>query len=437
MKRLFFIFLLLTAPFMGYSQLNSTVLGSITGTVMDKSLQQPIPYATVTIKTTSGELVTGTISTENGTFSIEKIPYDTYILVVQFMGYKSLKKEILISAEDKKVDLGTIYLEPSVAELEDVVVTAERTTIEQLIDRKVVHVGKDLSTSGASAAEIMNKIPSVRVDMDGNISLRGDGNVRVLVDGKPTNIDAATLLKQIPSSSIEKIELITNPSAKYSPEGMSGIINIVLKKNSRLGFNGVVTGSATLKEHIESDASLNMNYRTGKFNFYTNLGINYGEEEKLGFLNEINGPAEDLTILPIERGQLVKVGVDYYLNDKNVISFYTNQNFIDQELTLITRVTYPENPMQNYTQNIFAGADGLSSTYNFNAKHDFEKEGHNLEFELDYNIYDNDELSEYNFSGNPALESYEDVDNSQRENFIANLDYVNPLTENSKLELGA
>lgn len=434
MKYLFFI--LFISSTITYGQLKSSALGTISGTVMDKNLEQPIPYATISIKTSSGKVITGTISNENGEFVIKKIPYNSYTLVIQFMGYFPFSKEIIISAKHKRIDMGTILLKTNVAQLEGVVIQAERTTIEQLIDRKVVHVGKDLSSSGSSAAEIMNKIPSVRVDMDGNISLRGDDNVRVLVDGKPTNIDAATLLKQIPASSIEKIELITNPSAKYSPEGMSGIINIVLKKSAKLGFNGTVTGGITLAEHIESNASLNMNYRTGKFNFYTNLGINYDDSEKIGFLKEIDGPGENLKIRSEERGQLVKVGVDYYLNDNNVISLYTNQNFINEDFALLTQVTYPENPTQNYNQNLFAGIDGLSSTYNFNMKLDFKKEGHSLELELDYNNYDNDEISEYNFSGNPSLQSYKDIDNNQRSNFIANLDYVNPLSEHTKLELG-
>lgn len=434
MKYLFLI--LFTTSTIGYGQLNSEALGSISGKVMDKNLQQPIPYASISLKTATGEVVTGTISNDQGEFEIEKIPYNIYTLVIQYMGYASFSKEVVVSAEEKAIVMESIYLITNVSELEGVVVQAERTTIEQLIDRKVVHVGKDLSSSGSSAAEIMNKIPSVRVDMDGNISLRGDGNVRVLVDGKPTNIDAATLLKQIPASSIEKIELITNPSAKYSPEGMSGMINIVLKKNSNLGFNGTLTGGVTMAEHIKSDASLNMNYRSGKFNFYTNLGVNAGESEKLGFINEVGGPAEDLHILSEEQGQLVKIGVDYYLNDRNVISLYTNQNFINEDLTLLTRVTYPETSEQNYEQDLFAGEDGLSSTYNFNFKHDFEKEGRALELEMDYNGYDNDEFSEYIFSGNPELQSYADTDHNQRSNYIANLDYVDPLSEHTKLELG-
>lgn len=437
MKRTIVLLLLTVVPLLSFGQLSGKKMGKVSGEIMDKTRQEPIPYATVVIKNMKGETVTGTISSEKGKFSIDKIPFDTYRVVIQFMGYKKFEKQIEVSLTHRKVNLGTILLIPSMAKLSEVVVTAERTTVEQLIDRKVVTVGKDLSSSGASAAEIMNKIPSVRVDIDGNLYLRGDGNVRVLVDGRPTNVPVSTLLKQIPASSIAKIELITNPSAKYSPEGMSGIINIILKKNAKMGFNGLLSGSVTLKEHMETDAALNLNYRTGKFNFYTNLGVNYGKDEKLGFLNEINGPGEDLTILSKESGELVKFGVDFYLDDNNVISVYTNQNFIDEETNLITKVTFPQQPADDYTQKTLAGTDGLSSTYNLNAKHDFSKKGHSIELEIDYNKYDNDGDSDYLFEGNPSLDSYQDFNQTGRTNLIASLDYVNPLSEHIDLELGA
>ncbi len=152
----------------------------------------------------------------------------------------------------------------------------KRSTIEQKIDRKVITVGKDLTTAGASASDIMNNIPSVNVDQDGKLSLRGNENVRVLIDGRPTNIDPAQLLKQIPSTSIKKIELITNPSAKYNPEGMSGIINIILHKNANTGFNGSFSGGITFGETAKYNQSLDMNYKVGKVNFFGNGGRNFG-----------------------------------------------------------------------------------------------------------------------------------------------------------------
>ena len=246
MKQLFLVFALITAPLFGSTDPDPSVLGTVTGTVLDREFNQPIPYATISVSNPAGEVVTGTVSSEEGTFSLEKLPEGKYTYNVQNMGYATFTQEVEISSARQKIELGIVYLDASVAELDDVNIVAEVSTIEQRIDRKVVNVGKDLTTAGASAADIMNNIPSVSVDQDGNVALRGNPNVRILIDGKPSNMDAATVLKTIPSTSIKQIELITNPSAKYNPEGMSGIINIILHKNSNMGFNGDLSGGLTI-----------------------------------------------------------------------------------------------------------------------------------------------------------------------------------------------
>ena len=201
--------------------------GSISGKVIDKNSKLPIPYVNVSVKL-EGKLITGGITQDNGSFTIKNLELKEYTVEFQFMGYK---KQI-VSANlltNKNVNLNIISIEEDAIQLEGVEIVKEKSTYEQKIDRKIINVGKDLISAGATAGEILNNIPSVSVDAQTNaISLRGNENVRVLIDGKPTNIDPAQLLKQIPSASIKQIELITNPSAKYNPEGMSGIINIVL-----------------------------------------------------------------------------------------------------------------------------------------------------------------------------------------------------------------
>ncbi|CAM4289407.1 carboxypeptidase-like regulatory domain-containing protein [Gillisia hiemivivida] len=187
-----------------------------------------------------GNLVSGSIPREDGSFNITDIPAGKYNFQAQFIGYKTFSREIEISRNNNTLTIGTIFLETDISMLDDVNIVAERSTIEQRIDRKVINVGKDLTTAGASAADIMGNLPTLTVDQDGNIAVLGNDNVRILVDGKPTNIPAARLLKQIPSSSIKSIELITNPSVKYNPEGMSGIINIVLHKTPTLGSMAIL-----------------------------------------------------------------------------------------------------------------------------------------------------------------------------------------------------
>lgn len=439
MKSLFLILVLFSATLMGSAATDPAILGSVTGTVMDDDLHEPIPYATITVKNESGEIVTGTVSRVDGSFILEKLQAGKYLFEIQFMGYKTYSEDVIISAKKKEFNLGEIYLKAEAALLDDVEIVAERSTIEQRIDRKVVNVGKDLTTTGATASEIMNNIPSVSVDQDGNIALRGNQNVKVLIDGKPTNMDVATLLKQIPSTSIKQIELITNPSAKHDPEGMSGIINIILHKNSNLGFNGNVTTGITIAENLSSTGSLNMNYRKGKFNFYTNLGVNDRNNNLDGYIKNLTTGVTEYPDLEFgNTGYLAKTGVDFYLNEKNVLSFYTNQNLSLEEFDGDFNLVYPAQPSLSYTQVTDSDEENLSSTYNFDFKHDFKKEGHNLELEVDLNRYTNDEDTSFEFVGeNPPSEDFSDRLDKERYTTLINLDYVNPLSETMKLELGA
>jgi hypothetical protein len=254
-------------------------IGTITGKVIDKTLQQPVAYAAIVIKKSEdNSTVTGGITQEDGSFEIEKLPEGSFIFEVQFIGYRTYTQKITINKSNRKLELGLITLEEEVQELSGVEVVAERTTIEQKIDRKVINVGKDLTTAGATASDIMNNIPSVNVDAQtGELTLRGNSNVRVMVDGKLSNVPVAQLLRQIPSTSIKSIELINNPSVKYNPEGMSGIINIVLHKNANIGFNGNINTGLTVGIEAKFNNSIDLNYRNGKINLYGNYGTNIGK----------------------------------------------------------------------------------------------------------------------------------------------------------------
>ncbi|HSM62298.1 MAG TPA: TonB-dependent receptor, partial [Gillisia sp.] len=416
-----------------------SVLGQISGTVIDKDLGDPIPYATVLINDSEGKLVSGNSSLDDGSFIIKDIPEGTYTLQVQFIGYKTYSKSIDINSGNKLVNIGSIPLEADIASLEDVTIIAERSTIEQKIDRKVINIGKDLTTSGASASDIMGNLPTLTVDQDGNIAMRGNDNVRILVDGKPTSIPAAQLLKQIPSTSIKSVELITNPSAKYNPEGMSGIINIILHKNSNLGFNGNLNTGITFAKDTRLNGSVDMNYRTGKFNFFANVGGNTGKRRMRGriFSPDIN-LEENIDFVNDNNSYLYKVGVDFYLNEKNTFSFYTNQNNSMGEPNAVISLNYFDDPASNISQSFFLDNEGMSSTYNFDYKREFEKEGHNIELEFNYNENDNTELAVFDFvGGGTNFVSYRDDVTDENSNTTVNLDYINPLNEKTKLELGA
>ncbi|MEM7381313.1 MAG: TonB-dependent receptor [Bacteroidota bacterium] len=414
-------------------------IGSVTGKVIDKTLQQPVAYAAIVIKSTEdNSTVTGGITTEDGSFEVKKIPEGNFIFEVQFIGFKTYSRQIQISKSDRKLDLGVITLEEEAEELSGVDVVAERTTIEQKIDRKVINVGKDLTTAGATASDIMNNIPSVNVDSQtGDLTLRGNSNVRVMVDGKLSNVPVAQLLRQIPSTSIKSIELITNPSAKYNPEGMSGIINIVLHKNANIGFNGNISTGLTVDIEAKFNSTIDLNYRNGKVNLYGNYGNNVGKYVNNGHIFRADeNSLQNFGFLDNNQSHLVKVGIDFYLNEKNTISFFTNQNLYNGTTTGETRVTYNNDMARNTDQLFRSDQDNSSQQYNFDYKLEFKKEGHNIELEIDHNRFENDEDADFRSTGATLFPDYMDFVDTRRDQTFINLDYVNPLDSISKLEAG-
>lgn len=414
--------------------------GSINGKIIDKTTKEPMPYVNIVVKE-SNKTVTGGITSEKGTFAIKNLEFKNYAVEIQFIGYKTILKNVILSQENSSIDLKTIALEVNAIELKGVEIIREKSTIEQKIDRKIINVGKDLVAAGATAGEIMNNIPSVSIDPQTNeISLRGNDNVKILIDGKPTNIEASQLLKQIPSSSIKQIELITNPSAKYNPEGMSGMINIVLNKNTKVGFNGNISNGITIGITPKMNSSFDLNYRSGKFNFFTNYGFNHGINATRGQINNNDIGRENIQKVDLRNkstSHLVKLGFDYYINDTNTFSFYTNQNFYKANVKSDVRVDFISNI--DILQRFNNLEDNHSQTYNFDYKHKFKKEGHNIELEVNYNENKEPEFAVFtttNLDTNSLVSSDINDINNFGENSIINLDYVNPLTETIKLELG-
>lgn len=428
-----------------YAQMSKSYLpkpGSITGKVIDQGTKEPLPYVNIVVKDAANKLITGGITNDAGTFKISNLPLGKSIVEIQFIGYKTINRPINIARQNKKINLGTIELAEDSSVLEEVEVRAETSSVTQKVDRKVINVGKDLTSAGATASELLNNVQSVSVDsQSGNISLRGNENVRVLVDGKPTNIPAAQLLKQLPSSAIKSVELITNPSAKYNPEGMSGIINIILNKNANMGFNGSLNTGVEAGHYVRYNASTNMNYKTGKVNFFMNYGFNGGDRYNFGFVNRPGSSFQDFVFKNDNESHLVKFGADIYLDDKNTISLYTTQNWFN---SLATGRTLIKDTSGTITSNAPNSQDSESKNqvYNFNYKHDFDKDGHNIEFEATYsrnkapNFLRNQDLTLASTDRDYKLLNYFNDINNDGKNLLLNLDYTNPISENGKLELG-
>ncbi|MFK7049018.1 TonB-dependent Receptor Plug Domain protein [Flavobacterium columnare] len=421
-----------------YNSLYSNTTGSLTGKVIDKKNNSPLPYVSITVKS-EGKTISGAITKDNGAFSISSLPLKNLVIEVVFMGYKKYVNTVTLTSENKNINLKNIVLEDESKQLNEVSITKEKSSVEQKIDRKVITIGKDLQTAGATAAELMNNIPTVSVDVQNNtVSLRGNENVRIFIDGKPSNLSAAQALQQIPSTAIKQVELITNPSAKYNPEGMSGIINIVLNKNSNLGFNGNITTAVNFGITPKFNGSIDLNYRFNKFNFYTNYSLNHGKNTNHGLIkwNKYDSTKDydlNFDIVHFRKNNFSKIGTDFYINDKNTLSFYTIQNFDNPTIEFKNGIHYLDSNLKDLQ---IQEASGLNKnqTYNLAYKHLFDNENRTLDIELSYNTNDEPENSIFK-DRNYTIKSTNTIQ-KKGSNFIGNIDFVNPINETSKIELG-
>ena len=321
--------------------------GKVSGKVVDSKSNAPIEYATIAILHTSdSSLVSGSVSSSNGSFAIDKVPYGRYLVRVSFMGYATYyyPQPVVLSASKPSAALGKILLAPNATMMDVVEVSAERSMVEYQLDKRVINVDKNIVTGGGTATDVLENVPSVAIDNDGNVTLRGSSNVKVLINGRPYELlgnDLETLLEQIPASTVENVEVITNPSAKYDPEGMSGIINLKLKERTAgaLGLNGVASLNlgtplaflgpsypAELPAVIPTSmASVNLNYTTEKYNlFFTADGgmRSHGHRGNSNIERLRNGsPWSHDTINQYSVGSnrmgSVKVGGEYYFNKYN------------------------------------------------------------------------------------------------------------------------
>ena len=442
MKRILFLSLVLLLWTSFAKAHPSLKLGVVKGTVLDAQTEQPLAYVSIVITDQDKRILTGSISDDQGHFSIDNIPEGFIYVEVTFIGYALWTKKIEISSKKQKIDLGKVYLSEDFAELDEVVVVAETSSVVQKIDRKVINVGKDLTTAGATASELLNNVQSVSVDSQtGNISLRGNENVRILIDGRPSNVSAAVLLQQIPSTAIKNVELITNPSAKYNPEGMSGIINIVLHKKTKAGFNATSTNGIAHGKNTRYNSAVDLNYKRNKINLFSNYGYNGGKRQNNGNIYRADGGLrQKADNLKNRSNHLLKLGLDYSPNKKQVFSFTTLQNRTKTNTWATSLLT------DRQLDNAVVGDAPLdrvqennSQTYILAFVHDFDTKGENLTFDLNFSEADNLEMAHFQELVDPANlnANYRDTIQVTNRNQRYQVDYVLPFSENSKLELGS
>jgi outer membrane receptor protein involved in Fe transport len=308
--------------------------GVIRGKVIDKDTRVPLPYTNIVLNNLrDSSFVMGTIATDDGGFILEKVPYGMFYLEVKFIGYeKTIIPDIAISALSKQKNLGSIMIAEASRQLDEVTITGQRSSVEYRLDKKVVHVGENINAMGGSAAQALINIPSITVDIDGNVSLRGSSNFTVLIDGKPSPLEGSDALRQIPASAVENIEIITNPSAKYDPDGLSGIINIVTKKSALDGISGIINASFGTGDKYRGDFLVN--YKDDKLSAF--VGADYTNETRAGEINvsqmtSLNDTASYIDHFgdgPFTRkGYTLKGGIGYKLNEKNTISLEGNYGY--------------------------------------------------------------------------------------------------------------
>ena len=309
----------------------------VTGMVVDAGTQKGIPFASVVlIRLQDSTITSGQLADENGGFVLTEIPMGRYTLQVNFMGYEShVSGMFALNPKAGLVkDFGEIVLQPKITALDEAVIVEQTSSLEMLIDRRVFRVGNDLSAAGGTASELLVNVPSVTVDIDGNVSLRGSSQVQILIDGRPSGLSGASqnaFLEQIPASSIDRVEVITNPSAKYDPDGMAGILNIILKKNKLQGFHGqaqVTPGSGD-----NHNASLSLNYKGEHFSVFSSGSWNYRDQFREGeTYRELTGLDSSSQTDQIRDGSRIRtslsgrVGMEWYPSKSEVVSWNVNLN---------------------------------------------------------------------------------------------------------------
>ncbi len=462
MKHIFFIFLILQTSFLlsqerhthsGNLKAGMPINGTIKGTVTDINTKKPVIFANAVLYSKKdSSLVSGVISNEKSFFELTNVKYGRYFLEVDFIGYyKKTIDNIIINPKSRNINVGEVFLKQSLENIEGVEVTAEQDFIEYKIDRKVINISKSINSTGGTLVDVLENTPSVQVDIDGNVTMRGSSNFMVLIDGKPSVLDANDILQQIPASSVENIEIITNPSVKFDPDGTTGIINVIMKKGKKTGLTGIVNVSIGTGNKYSTDFLLN--YRTKKFNYF--IGANYGDRTytfsgkslRKTVLNDTINFLNSESIRSHQRKYYsIKGGMDFYINKKNTVSLSAKYGFFGFGMGTDFNINEYSNP---YTSNLYFhntgryDVDGGFYSVSFDYTHKFNKKGHEIFTSAQYSDRNGGIIN--NIKENNTTENYIDILSSIQSRTFQNrakkiirlkLDYTFPITNKIKFEAG-
>ena len=416
---------------------------SLSGKVIDQETQQPLEYATITLKNARfPDRLQGGITNEEGVFNFEIFP-GRYTVTTEYISFEKDIKEGVVLRESK--DLGTIALGLEVNSLNEVELVAERTEVEIRLDKRVYNVGKDITVSGGSVSDVMDNIPSVSVDVEGNISLRGNNNVRILINGKPSGLvglSGPDALRQLPAESIERVEVITSPSARYEAAGTAGILNIILKREELAGFNGSFILNGGTPTSYGGSASLN--WRNKKLNVFTTTSYNNGNSLGGGVFNSEYFNGDQASTFTNETRDynrnrerfFINLGAEYYFDDNTsltVSAFTRTSNNGSNNTTIIKDVDLNGNILNRLGRYQDETEEDNSGQFTANFTKKFNDKGHELiiEFQSEESSEDESDFAD-NTNVFDQTSSTEEKQNRQ----LLQLDYVYPIDENTQFEAG-
>ncbi|MFZ0456671.1 MAG: outer membrane beta-barrel family protein [Ignavibacteriaceae bacterium] len=421
--------------------------GKISGRVFDKDSKSPVEYANIIVfRSKDSVQVTGGVTSSDGNFSLTKIPVGEFYVDIQFIGYEKKRiKNVLISSAKRNVDLGNIFIKSSAVNLGNVVVQGERNPVSYQIDRRVIDVSKMPTSISGNAADVLENVPSVSVDIDGNVSLRGSSSFTVLIDGRPSVMDAQDALQQIPASSIESIEIITNPSAKYDPEGSAGIINIKLKKEKNLGLSGIANANAGANDKYGGDFLFE--YKTPAYNY--NFGVDYNrrfspgtglDQKEFNVGNDISHLNSDGSR---QWGRIsfgLRGGIDFNLSDKDLLSLSGRFGTREHENNMASNyIQWSDLQPQKiyYINNNNSSRNGSFFAFNTDYTRKFNDNGHQIsgDFFVSHNNSDESSISS-SVQRNVQTDGKKTTEAGPSTHFRGKIDYTLPLGENTKFEAG-
>ncbi|UPL50576.1 TonB-dependent receptor domain-containing protein [Hymenobacter sublimis] len=422
--------------------------GSISGTLLDQANGQPLPFTNVVVlRAQDSSFVAGAETAENGRFALEKLGMGNYLLKASAVGYQGLHRTVALTSATPTLQLGPMKLKSTATQLAGVTVQGERAAVQESLDKKVINVEKDLSSVGGTAVNVLQNVPSVTVAPDGTVSMRGSSNITILIDGKPSNSAnsgaGGNRLEQIPASSIERVEVVTNPSARYDAAGAGGVLNIILKKQKKDGWNGQAVLNVGTRDKYNT--SLSLNRRTGKLNVFGSFDLR-DDHYRSRMWSDQYTTLENRSLRTYQQGTNLRhsksyngrLGFDYTLPAGQSLTFTLEPNFNrsrntgNQLATLSGDTTARIGSTFGVTENI----DNIDASVDYRRTWEAHK-GRELTGSVNYTFLNADVVvAQRNTEGSPDLREWQQ-DLDVRLNAVAGqLDYVHPLGEKARVDAG-